>query len=163
MLEIRDLYTTVDGNEILKGITLTINKGEVHAIMGPNGSGKSTLAKVIAGHPSYIVTSGEVLYEGKNLLDLSPDDCIPALLMWTFFLQQLSVTLVSCCGAHDPAEADPDSLGPHPGGGPLRSPLYPPQGREACANRSPAWNSFLRTPIPRARCSGGDSGTAVTT
>jgi len=74
VLEIRDLYATVDGNEILKGITLRINKGEVHAIMGPNGSGKSTLAKVIAGHPSYEVTRGEVLYQGKNLLELSPDE-----------------------------------------------------------------------------------------
>jgi Fe-S cluster assembly ATP-binding protein len=74
VLEIRDLHTTVDGNEILKGINLTINKGEVHAIMGPNGSGKSTLAKIIAGHPAYQVTKGEVLYRGKNLLELSPDE-----------------------------------------------------------------------------------------
>src|SRR5687767_2488679 len=74
VLEIGNLYASVDGNEILKGINLTINKGEVHAIMGPNSSGKSTLAKIIAGHPAYEVTSGEVLYEGKNLLDLSPDE-----------------------------------------------------------------------------------------
>ena len=74
MLEIRNLHATVEGNEILKGIDLTVNKGEVHAIMGPNGSGKSTLAKVIAGHPQYVVTAGEVIYEGRNLLELSPDE-----------------------------------------------------------------------------------------
>src|SRR6266498_3782839 len=74
MLEIRDLHASVDGNEILKGINLKINKGEVHAIMGPNGSGKSTLAKVLAGHPSYEVTDGEVIFDGKNLLEMSPDE-----------------------------------------------------------------------------------------
>jgi Fe-S cluster assembly ATP-binding protein len=74
MLEIRNLHAAIDGNEILKGINLTVKKGEIHAIMGPNGSGKSTLAKVLAGHPQYEVTAGEVIYEGKNLLELPPDE-----------------------------------------------------------------------------------------
>ncbi|MGI8638474.1 MAG: Fe-S cluster assembly ATPase SufC [Pyrinomonadaceae bacterium] len=74
LLEIKDLHAGIEGREILKGLNLQINKGEVHAIMGPNGSGKSTLAKVLAGHPTYEVLSGEVIYEGKNLLDLDPDE-----------------------------------------------------------------------------------------
>lgn len=74
MLEIKNLHAKIENREILKGIDLTINAGEVHAIMGPNGSGKSTLAKVLAGHPDYEVTEGEVLYFGKNLMELDPDE-----------------------------------------------------------------------------------------
>jgi len=74
MLEVKNLHASIEGNEILKGINLKINAGEVHAIMGPNGSGKSTLAQVIAGREEYEVTEGEVLYNGKNLLELSPEN-----------------------------------------------------------------------------------------
>ncbi len=73
LLEVKDLYVAIDGTSILKGVNLQIKKGEVHAIMGPNGSGKSTLAKVLAGHPSYEVTKGEISYDGKNLLEMDPD------------------------------------------------------------------------------------------
>ena len=74
MLEIRNLHAHVDGRPILKGIDLKINAGEVHAIMGPNGSGKSTLSYVLAGREGYEVTEGEILFEGKNLLDLEPSE-----------------------------------------------------------------------------------------
>ncbi len=73
MLVVRNLHASIEGLEILKGIDLEVNAGEVHAIMGPNGSGKSTLAQVLAGREAYEVTAGEVLYQGKDLLDLSPD------------------------------------------------------------------------------------------
>jgi Fe-S cluster assembly ATP-binding protein len=73
LLEIKNLHATVAGNEILKGINLEVGLGEVHAIMGPNGSGKSTLAQVLAGRDVYNVTEGEVLYDGKNLLELDPE------------------------------------------------------------------------------------------
>jgi Fe-S cluster assembly ATP-binding protein len=73
MLEIQDLHASVEGKEILRGVDLTVRVGEVHAIMGPNGSGKSTLAQVLAGHPAYAVTAGAVRYEGKDLLDLDPE------------------------------------------------------------------------------------------
>src|SRR5205085_3148851 len=73
MLEIKNLHARVDGNEILRGIDLTVRAGEVHAIMGPNGSGKSTLAGVLAGRDAYDVTEGAVLYEGKNLLEMDPE------------------------------------------------------------------------------------------
>ncbi|MCH8165604.1 MAG: Fe-S cluster assembly ATPase SufC [Planctomycetes bacterium] len=74
MLEIRNLHASVEGHEILKGVDLTVNAGELHSIMGPNGSGKSTLAQVLAGRDTYEVTQGEVLYEGRNLLEMAPDE-----------------------------------------------------------------------------------------
>jgi Fe-S cluster assembly ATP-binding protein len=73
MIEIRNLHASASGKEILRGIDLTVNAGEVHAVMGPNGSGKSTLAQVLAGHPAYEVTEGSVMYEGQDLLDLEPE------------------------------------------------------------------------------------------
>jgi Fe-S cluster assembly ATP-binding protein len=74
MLEIINLHAAINGNEILNGINLKVSAGEVHAIMGPNGSGKSTLAQVLAGRETYTVTQGEVLYEGKDLLAMAPED-----------------------------------------------------------------------------------------
>ncbi len=74
LLDVRGLRATVNGIEILKGIDLTVKSGEVHAIMGPNGSGKSTFAKVLAGHPAYEVTGGKVVFQGKNLFDLKPEE-----------------------------------------------------------------------------------------
>ncbi len=74
MLEIRNLHASVEGKQILRGVNLTIGDGEVHVLMGPNGSGKSTLSNVLVGNPKYEVTEGEILFNGKNLLDLPPED-----------------------------------------------------------------------------------------
>ena len=74
ILEVKDLQATVEGKTVLKGVNLTVNAGEVHAIMGPNGSGKSTLAQVLAGHPAYTITAGTVRYRGRDLLDMDPEE-----------------------------------------------------------------------------------------
>ncbi|MDP1608538.1 MAG: Fe-S cluster assembly ATPase SufC [Chlamydiales bacterium] len=84
MLDIQNLSCEIDGKPILKGLSLCIKKGEVHAIMGPNGAGKSTLAKLLAGHPSYTITGGEIWFKGQNLLDMEPSERVHAGLFMSF-------------------------------------------------------------------------------
>ena len=84
MLEVKDLHASAGDKEILKGISLSVSPGEIHAIMGPNGSGKSTLAQVLAGHPALQVTSGQVLFEGRDLLEMQPEERAQAGLFLAF-------------------------------------------------------------------------------
>nr|YP_009029069.1 iron-sulfur cluster formation ABC transporter [Cylindrotheca closterium]AGH28605.1 iron-sulfur cluster formation ABC transporter [Cylindrotheca closterium] len=74
MLEIKDLQVSINENQILKNLNLTVNKGEIHAIMGPNGSGKSTFSKVLAGHPAYSITNGQIIFKGSDILTLEPEE-----------------------------------------------------------------------------------------
>jgi Fe-S cluster assembly ATP-binding protein len=84
LLKITNLHAEIaeDGTEILKGLDLELNAGEIHAIMGPNGSGKSTLSKVISGHPAYEVTDGDILFKGESVLDMEPDERARAGIFW---------------------------------------------------------------------------------
>jgi Fe-S cluster assembly ATP-binding protein len=97
MLKIKDLHASINGKEILKGLDLQINAGEIHAIMGPNGSGKSTLSAVLVGNPSFEVTKGEVSFEGKNLLDLSPEErsCAGLFLSFQYPVEIPGVSMVN--------------------------------------------------------------------
>ncbi|MDR0866420.1 MAG: Fe-S cluster assembly ATPase SufC [Candidatus Symbiothrix sp.] len=97
MLTIKDLHASINGKEILKGLNLQINAGEVHAIMGPNGSGKSTLSAVLVGNPTFEVTRGEILFEGKNLLEMSPEErsCAGLFLSFQYPVEIPGVSMVN--------------------------------------------------------------------
>src|SRR5215204_2002231 len=104
MFEIDNLHAEIDGKEILKGVDLAVNQGEIHALMGPNGSGKSTLAYVIAGDPRYEVTQGSIRYEGEDILEWSPDERARK---WLFLALQLPTVLprLSMANSLPPATA----------------------------------------------------------
>lgn len=97
MLEIKDLHASINGKEILRGLDLQVNAGEIHAIMGPNGSGKSTLASVLVGNPFFEVTKGEISFEGKNLLDMSPEErsCMGLFLSFQYPVEIPGVSMVN--------------------------------------------------------------------
>src|SRR5438309_10113498 len=102
--EIKDLRVSVEGREILKGVSLSVNKGEVHAVMGPNGSGKSTLSHTLMGHPNYKVLGGQVLFKGKDILTLQPEERAK---LGMFLALQYPVVVRVC-----ESELLPDPLGP---------------------------------------------------
>ena len=103
LLEVKNLHVAINENEILKDFNLKINQGEIHAIMGPNGSGKSTFSKVLAGHPAYSVLDGEILFKGKSIIDLEPEErshlglflAFQAVVQRGSFLESLSQSLFS--------------------------------------------------------------------